>query len=83
MDHITLLSRTDHLAAFDVRLPSGGGPRILHRHAACELYRIHRGRGAEMASFAAAARDVADTARVLDIASDHGIEITRPLTELA
>jgi hypothetical protein len=36
-DEITLLSRTDQLAAYDVVLPPGGGPPMLHRHAACEL----------------------------------------------
>jgi len=95
-DEITLLSRTDQLAAYDVVLPPGGGPPMLHRHAACELYRIERGRlafyieddaifapGAQMERFAAAARGEADMARVLELAADHGIEITRPVTEMA
>lgn len=31
------------LLAVEVRLPAGGGPPALHRHAAAELYRVERG----------------------------------------
>jgi oxalate decarboxylase/phosphoglucose isomerase-like protein (cupin superfamily) len=31
------------LLAFDIRMPPGGGPPALHRHAAAELYRVERG----------------------------------------
>jgi len=31
------------LAAADVRIPAGGGPPMLHRHAPSELYRVDRG----------------------------------------
>jgi mannose-6-phosphate isomerase-like protein (cupin superfamily) len=31
------------LLAVEVRLPAGGGPPVLHRHAAAEIYRVERG----------------------------------------
>jgi mannose-6-phosphate isomerase-like protein (cupin superfamily) len=31
------------LLAVEVRLPAGGGPPALHRHAAAEIYRVERG----------------------------------------
>lgn len=31
------------LAVFDVRMPAGGGPPMLHRHDPFELYRVRRG----------------------------------------
>jgi oxalate decarboxylase/phosphoglucose isomerase-like protein (cupin superfamily) len=31
------------LLAIEVRLPAGGGPPALHRHAPAEVYRVHRG----------------------------------------
>ena len=31
------------LLAFEIRMPPGGGPPGLHRHAAAELYRVERG----------------------------------------
>jgi mannose-6-phosphate isomerase-like protein (cupin superfamily) len=31
------------LAALEVRMPPGGGPPVLHRHDAFELYRVERG----------------------------------------
>ena len=31
------------LVAFDVRMPAGGGPPMLHRHDPFELYRVERG----------------------------------------
>ena len=31
------------LLAVDVRLPAGGGPPVLHRHAPLEVYRVDRG----------------------------------------
>ena len=31
------------LLAVDVRLPAGGGPPMLHRHAPLEVYRVDRG----------------------------------------
>ena len=31
------------LLAVDVRMPAGGGPPALHRHAAAEIYRIEQG----------------------------------------
>jgi mannose-6-phosphate isomerase-like protein (cupin superfamily) len=31
------------LLAVEVRLPAGGGPPALHRHAAAEVYRVERG----------------------------------------
>ena len=31
------------LLAVEVRLPAGGGPPAMHRHAAAEVYRVERG----------------------------------------
>ena len=31
------------LLAVEVRMPAGGGPPALHRHAAAEIYRVERG----------------------------------------
>jgi quercetin dioxygenase-like cupin family protein len=31
------------LSAFEVRMPAGGGPPMLHRHDPFELYRVERG----------------------------------------
>lgn len=31
------------LVALDVRIPAGGGPPMLHRHAPAEVYRVDRG----------------------------------------
>jgi oxalate decarboxylase/phosphoglucose isomerase-like protein (cupin superfamily) len=33
----------DAFVAIDVRMGSGGGPRMLHRHAPAELYRVEHG----------------------------------------
>jgi oxalate decarboxylase/phosphoglucose isomerase-like protein (cupin superfamily) len=119
------------LAAAEVRMPAGGGPPMLHRHAASELYRVEQGEfafyleddggkvwrtvatagevvaiaagrehtirnesaaaaiafvvyapGAAMEAFAhAAARLAVDgppaSQRVMAVAAEHGIEITR------
>ncbi len=47
MDEITVRARSAEtggaLLAADVRLPPGGGPPALHRHAAAEIYRVERG----------------------------------------
>jgi oxalate decarboxylase/phosphoglucose isomerase-like protein (cupin superfamily) len=125
------------LAAAVVRMPPGGGPPALHRHAPAELYRVERGEfafylegedgaidrfagragetvaipcgrehtvrneseaeavafvvyapGAEMEAFARAAAGLAADGpppmeRVLSVAAAHGIEVTRPLAEVA
>ena len=46
-DELTFRARSDEtdgaLLAVDVRLPPGGGPPMLHRHAATEIYRVERG----------------------------------------
>jgi oxalate decarboxylase/phosphoglucose isomerase-like protein (cupin superfamily) len=46
-DDITLLVTSDDtagaLVAADVRMPAGGGPPLLHRHAATEIYRVQEG----------------------------------------
>jgi mannose-6-phosphate isomerase-like protein (cupin superfamily) len=46
-DEVAVRSTSDQsdgaLLALEVRIPPGGGPPILHRHAAVELYRVERG----------------------------------------
>lgn len=46
-DEIDLRVTSEHsrgaIVALDVRMPAGGGPPALHRHAAAELYRVERG----------------------------------------
>ena len=46
-DEITFRVTSDEsagaLAAFDLRMPPGGGPPLLHRHDPFELYRVQRG----------------------------------------
>jgi mannose-6-phosphate isomerase-like protein (cupin superfamily) len=65
------------LAVFDVRMPSGGGPPMLHRHDPFELYRVRRG---ELAFYlegedGAVTRNVAGPGTVVPIAggSEHTI----------
>jgi mannose-6-phosphate isomerase-like protein (cupin superfamily) len=125
------------MVAATVRMPPGGGPPALHRHAASELYRVERGEfafyvedeagkverraagegetvpiaggrehtirnesdrdaaafvvyapGTDMEAFARAAARLASAGapaveRVLAVAAEHGIEITRPLAEVS
>ena len=40
---ITSADSDGALLAFEVRMPPGGGPPALHRHAPAELYRVERG----------------------------------------
>ena len=43
-DELTLrVTSAASLLAIDVHMPAGGGPPMLHRHEAAELYRIERG----------------------------------------
>ena len=46
-DELTLRVTSDQsdgaILAFDVRIPAGGGPPLLHRHGAFEIYRVERG----------------------------------------
>ena len=44
MDEIVLLASSDGLLAAEVRMPPGGGPPVLHRHDAEEVYRVEAGR---------------------------------------
>ncbi len=41
--HVTSAQTGGELLAVDVRIPAGGGPPALHRHAAMEIYRIDSG----------------------------------------
>jgi mannose-6-phosphate isomerase-like protein (cupin superfamily) len=72
-DEITFRVTSDEsagaLAAFDVRMPPGGGPPMLHRHDPFELYRVQRG---ELAFYIAGddgvvARRVARTGEIVAI----------------
>jgi oxalate decarboxylase/phosphoglucose isomerase-like protein (cupin superfamily) len=127
---VTAQESAGALTALDVRLPPGGGPPVLHRHAPYELYRVESGElafyledddgavrrsvagpgslvsipggrehtvrnesaadaqafvvfspGEQMESFARAAHDRPED--VMALASAHGIEITRPVEEVA
>ena len=40
---VTSADSDGDLLAFEIRMPPGGGPPGLHRHAAAELYRVERG----------------------------------------
>jgi len=42
-DEVTLHATSEALLAGSVRLPPGGGPPALHRHAPDEVYRVERG----------------------------------------
>ena len=40
---VTSKESDGELTAFDVRIPAGGGPPMLHRHGPFEIYRVERG----------------------------------------
>jgi mannose-6-phosphate isomerase-like protein (cupin superfamily) len=42
-DEIVLRVSSDAILAAEVRIPPGGGPPALHRHAPDEVYRVERG----------------------------------------
>jgi oxalate decarboxylase/phosphoglucose isomerase-like protein (cupin superfamily) len=42
-DELEFRVTSEALLAMDVRLPAGGGPPVLHRHAPDEVYRVERG----------------------------------------
>ena len=52
------------LLAVEVRLPAGGGPPALHRHAAAEIYRVERG---ELAIYVEDSRIAAGPGAVVSI----------------
>jgi mannose-6-phosphate isomerase-like protein (cupin superfamily) len=54
------------LLAVEVRLPSGGGPPALHRHAAAEVYRVEDG---ELAIYVGDDRIAAGPGAVVNIPS--------------
>jgi mannose-6-phosphate isomerase-like protein (cupin superfamily) len=54
------------LLAVEVRLPSGGGPPALHRHAAAEVYRVEDG---ELAIYVGDNRIAAGPGAVVNIPS--------------
>lgn len=41
--HVTSDDTDGALVAAEVLMPAGGGPPVLHRHAATEVYRVERG----------------------------------------
>jgi oxalate decarboxylase/phosphoglucose isomerase-like protein (cupin superfamily) len=41
--HVTSEQTDGALLAVEVRLPAGGGPPVLHRHAPLEVYRVDQG----------------------------------------
>ena len=82
------------LLAVEVRIPAGGGPPMLHRHAPAEVYRVERRElavyvdddvvfapGAGIERFMRDAGELAapDPAAVVALAERHGIEMTRPV----
>ena len=56
------------LLAVEVRLPAGGGPPALHRHAPAEVYRVERG---ELAIYVEEDRIAAGPGTVVNIPGGH------------
>jgi oxalate decarboxylase/phosphoglucose isomerase-like protein (cupin superfamily) len=82
-DELTFRATGDVLAV-DVRLPPGGGPPFLHRHAPTEIYRVDAGElavyledGGEVRRVAAGAGDVVPIAggRAHTVRNESGAEV--------
>jgi mannose-6-phosphate isomerase-like protein (cupin superfamily) len=63
-DEITLHVSSESLLAAEVRIPAGGGPPAMHRHASEELYRVEAG---ELAIYRESERIVAGPGAVVHI----------------
>jgi mannose-6-phosphate isomerase-like protein (cupin superfamily) len=42
-EEIVIRAASEELLAVEVEMPPGGGPPMMHRHAAAEVYRVERG----------------------------------------
>jgi oxalate decarboxylase/phosphoglucose isomerase-like protein (cupin superfamily) len=82
-DQLTFRATGDMLAV-DVRLPPGGGPPFLHRHAPTEIYRVDSGElavyledGGEVRRVAASAGDVVPIVggRAHTVRNESGAEV--------
>jgi len=66
--HVTSAETGGAMLAVEVRLPPGGGPPALHRHAPAEIYRVEHG---ELAIYVGDERIVATPGSVVHIPAGH------------